>query len=55
MTEQQAINETKYRMAAIILDQLLEEGKISKEEWVALKKKLKQKYKPVISCLEELD
>ena len=55
MTEKQAINETKYRIASLILNSLLQDKKITKEEWVKLKKKLKRKYKPIISCLEDLD
>jgi len=47
MTEKQAINETKYRIASVVLDHLLRDNKITKGEWAKLKKKLKSKYKPI--------
>ena len=41
----------KYRLA-VLLNDLLEKGKITKDELLMYKKKLIRKYKPLIGCLE---
>ena len=51
MTKKQAEAEMKYRLA-VLLNDLLEKGKITKDELLMYKKKLIRKYKPLIGCLE---
>ena len=42
----------KYRLADLLLNDLLEKGKITEDELLMYKKKLNIKYKPLIGCLE---
>ena len=44
--------EMKYRLAVLLLNDLVEKGKITKKELLMYKKKLIRKYKPLIRCLE---
>lgn len=55
MNQNQIVGEIKYRFASLLLDQLLEDNIITKEEWASFKKKLIKKYNPIISVLEEID
>ena len=52
MTKKQAEAEMKYRLAVLLLNDLLEKGKITKDELLMYKKKLIRKFKPLIDCLE---
>lgn len=52
MTKKQAEAEMKYRLAVLLLNDLLKKGKITKDELLMYKKKLIRKYKPLIGCLE---
>lgn len=52
MTKKEADNEMKYRLAVLILNDLLSKGLIDKKELLTYKKKLIRKYKPFIGCLE---
>ena len=52
MTKKQAEAEMKYRLAVLLLNDLLEKGKIINDELLMYKKKLIRKYKPIIGCLE---
>ena len=47
-----AENEIKYRLAVLLLNDLLAKRKISEAELRTYKKKLIRKYKPLIGCLE---
>ena len=55
MRHKQIEGEIKYRFASLLLDQLLKDEIITKDEWITFKKKLKKKYNPIISVLEEID
>ena len=55
MNQNQIVGEIKYRFASLLLDQLLEDNIIIRDEWVTFKKKLIKKYNPIISVLEEID
>ncbi|MBO4623290.1 MAG: hypothetical protein J5691_05310 [Bacilli bacterium] len=55
MNQNQIVGEIKYRFASLLLDQLLEDNIITRDEWVTFKKKLFKKYNPIISVLEEID
>ena len=55
MNQNQIIGEIKYRFASLLLDQLLEDKIITKDEWFTFKKKLIKKYNPIISVLEDID
>lgn len=52
MNKKDANNEMKYRLAVMIINDLLAKGKITEEEHLSYKKKLIRKYKPFIGCLE---
>ena len=52
MTKKQAEAEMKYRLAVLLLNDLLEKGKITKDGLLMYKKKLIRKFKPLIDCLE---
>lgn len=54
MNQNQIVGEIKYRFFSLLLNQLLEDNIITKDEWVSFKKKLIKKYNP-ISVLEEID
>ena len=54
MNQNQIVGEIKYRFASL-LNQLLEDNIITKDEWTSFKKKLIKKYNPIISVLEEID
>ena len=45
----------KYRFACLLLNQMLKDKFITKDELISFKKKLIKKYKPIISVLEEID
>lgn len=47
MTKKQAEAEMKYRLAVLLLNDLLEKGKIINDELLMYKKKLIRKYKPI--------
>ena len=47
--------EIKYRFACLLLNQMLIDKIITKDELILFKKKLIKKYKPIISVLEEID
>jgi len=55
MNQNQIVGEITYRFAYLLLDQLLEDNIITKDEWTSFKKKLIKKYNPIISVLEEID
>ena len=55
MNQNQIVGEIKYRFASLLLDQLLEDNIITRDELVTFKKKLIKKYNPIISVLEEID
>ena len=55
MRHKQIEGEIKYRFASLLLDQLLEDKIITKDEWVTFKKKLIKKYNPIINILEDID
>ena len=46
MNQNQIVGEIKYRFASLLLDQLLEDNIITRDEWVTFKKKLIKKYNP---------
>ncbi len=53
MTKKQAEDEMKYHLAVLLLNDLLEKGKITNDELLIYKKKkFIRKYKPIIGCLE---
>ena len=51
MNQNQIVGEIKYRFASLLLNQLLEDNIITKEEWASFKKKLIKKYNPIITRL----
>ena len=53
MTAEQAKKELSYRVAMLKVQKLLDDGFITKNEFVKLRKKLIRKYKPIIGCLDE--
>jgi hypothetical protein len=55
MRQKQIEGEIKYRFACLLLNQMLEDKIITKDELISFKKKLIKKYKPIISVLEEID
>ena len=55
MRHKQIEGEIKYRFACLLLNQMLEDNFITKDELISFKKKLIKKYKPIISVLEEID
>lgn len=55
MRQKQIEGEIKYRFACLLLNQMLEDKIITKDEHISFKKKLIKKYKPIISVLEEID
>lgn len=55
MLHKQIEGEIKYRFACLLLNKLLEDKYITKDELISFKKKLIKKYKPIISVLEEID
>ena len=55
MSHKQIEGEIKYRFASLLLDQMLKNKIIAKDEWVLFKKKLIKKYNPIISVLEEIN
>ena len=55
MCHKQIEGEIKYRFACLLLNQMLEDKFITKDELISFKKKLIKKYKPIISVLEEID
>lgn len=55
MNHKQIEGEIKYRFACLLLNQMLEDKIITKDELILFKKKLIKKYNPIISVLEEID
>ena len=55
MSHKQIEGEIKYRFPSLLLNQMLEDKIISKDEQLLFKKKLIKKYNPIISVLEEVD
>ena len=55
MCHKQIEGKIKYRFACLLLNKLLEDKFITKDELISFKKKLIKKYKPIISVLEEID
>lgn len=55
MRHRQIEGEIKYRLACLLLNQMLEDKIITKDDLISFKKKLIKKYKPIISVLEEID
>lgn len=55
MCHKQIEGEIKYRFACLLLNQMLEDKIITKNDLISFKKKLIRKYKPIISVLEEID
>ena len=55
MRHKQIEGEIKYRFACLLLNQMLEDKIITKNDLISFKKKLIRKYKPIISVLEEID
>lgn len=55
MNQNQIVGEIKYRFASLLLNQLLKDNIITKDEWATFRKKLIKKYNPIISVLEEID
>lgn len=55
MRHKQIEGEIKYRFECLLLNQMLIDKIITKDELILFKKKLIKKYKPIISVLEEID
>lgn len=55
MRHKQIEGEIKYRFECLLLNQMLKDKFITKDELISFKKKLIKKYKPIISVLEEID
>lgn len=55
MLHKQIEGEIKYRFPCLLLNKLLEDKFITKDELISFKKKLIKKYKPTISVFEEID
>lgn len=55
MFHKQIESEIKYRFTCLLLNKLLEDKFITKDELISFKKKLIKKYKPIISVLEEIN
>ena len=51
MCHKQIEGEIKYRFACLLLNQMLKDKFITKDELISFKKKLIKKYKPIISVL----
>ena len=55
MRHKQIEGEIKYRFECLLLNQMLIDKIITKDELISFKKELIKKYKPIISVLEEID
>ena len=55
MRHKQIEGEIKYRFECLLLNKMLIDNIITKDEIISFKKKLIKKYKPIISVLEEID
>ena len=55
MRHKQIEGEIKYRFECLLLNQMLIDKIITKDELILFKKKIIKKYKPIISVLEEID
>lgn len=55
MRHKQIEGKIKYRFACLLLNQMLKDKFIIKDELILFKKKLIKKYKPIICVLEKID
>lgn len=51
MTQEQAVNEVKYKMALGFLKKLLKQEKISQEEFETAQRYIAEKYKPLLAAI----
>lgn len=51
MSQEQAVNEVKYKMALGFLKKLLDQGKISCEEYENADRYVAEKYKPLLASI----
>lgn len=55
MSHKQIEGEIKYKFSCFLLDYMLEDKIITKDEYILFKKKLIKKYNPIIRILEEIN
>jgi hypothetical protein len=51
MSQEQSVNEVKYKMAFGFLKKLLDQGKISHEEYETADRYIAEKYKPLLAAI----
>lgn len=51
MSQEQAVNEVKYKMALGFFKKLLDQGKISREEFETSDRYIGEKYKPLLAAI----